>query len=81
MTMSKEGKLPVLSCNTNKEWKLAIVPQVVLDKSMYKPSRIMRSIQYIFDQNVVRIWNDEVFIIDYDGKHPVLPGMKQLLGL
>ena len=41
-----------------------MVPQVVLDKSMYEPSRIMRSIQYIFDQNVLRIWNDAVLLIE-----------------
>lgn len=39
------------------------VPQAVLDTTMYEPSRIMRSIQYVFDQNVVRIWNDEVLSI------------------
>ena len=41
-----------------------MVPRVVLDKSMYEPSRIMRSIQYIFDQNVLRIWNDAVLLIE-----------------
>lgn len=35
-------------------------PELVLDTSMYKPSKIMRKIQYIFDQNVVRVWNDEI---------------------
>lgn len=29
------------------------------DTLMYKPSRTMLSIQYLFDSNVIRIWNDE----------------------
>ena len=36
------------------------VPEIVLDTSMYSPSRIMRSFQYIFDQNVLRTWKDEI---------------------
>lgn len=39
---------------------LATVPELVLDTDMYDPSRIMRSVQYIFDQDVIRIWNDVV---------------------
>lgn len=60
LEMSKENKLPILSHNTNEKWELATVPQVVLDKEMYKPSNLMRSIQYIFDQNIIRIWNDAI---------------------
>lgn len=57
-----EGKLPLLSKYANGESAaLAIVPEPVLDRSMYEPSRIMRSVQYVFDQDVVRIWNDAVF--------------------
>lgn len=37
-----------------------VVPKEVLDRSMYEPSRIMRSIQYLFDGNVIRIWRDSV---------------------
>lgn len=56
------GKLPVLSAQAGgDELALATVPGLVLDRDMYEPSRIMRSIQYIFDQDVVRIWNDDVF--------------------
>lgn len=63
-SLVKEERLPILSRNANKKWDLAMVPHVVLDKSMYEPSRIMRSIQYIFDQNVLRIWNDAVLLIE-----------------
>lgn len=60
---SKEGKLPVLSRGENKRWPLATVPKAIMDRSMYEPSRIMRSIQYIFDQKVLRIWNDSILDI------------------
>lgn len=36
------------------------IPEEMLDRSMYEPSRIMRSIQYLFDDNVIRIWRDSV---------------------
>ena len=65
-TMSKSyrlaedsGKVPTLS-TVRREGALATVPEFVLDRSMYEPSRIMRSAQYIFDQDVVRVWNDEI---------------------
>ena len=44
----------------------AIVPQIVLDKDIYAPSRIMRAVQYSFDQQVIRIWNDEVLTTDFE---------------
>ena len=40
--------------------ELAVVPEPLLDKSMYEPSRIMRSIQYLLDNGVVRVWNEDV---------------------
>ncbi len=36
------------------------VSEQVLDRSMYEPSRIMRSIQYLLDNDVIRIWRDSV---------------------
>lgn len=57
----KKGELAILqTLGRADEIALATIPEVVLDRDMYKPSRIMRSIQYIFDQDVVRIWNDEI---------------------
>lgn len=34
--------------------------QFVSDTSMYKPSRIMKSLQYLTEDNVIRVWNDEI---------------------
>ncbi len=54
----KPETLPILS--RKKRMKAAKVPEIVLDTSMYEPNRAMRSIQYIFDQDVIRIWRDEI---------------------
>lgn len=46
---------------TVKEGALAVVPMEVLDeKDIYSPSRVMKSIQYLLDKGVVRVWNDAV---------------------
>lgn len=58
--LSNHRSLPILNELAVDDGSLAAVPELVLDRAMYEPSRIMRSIQYIFDQNVVRIWKDEV---------------------
>lgn len=34
--------------------------EFVSDTSMYSPSRVLRSLQYIADANVIRVWNDEL---------------------
>lgn len=78
-TPSREKKFPILSRTSSKKWELAVVPQVVLDRSMYEPSRIMRSIQYIFDQNVLRVWNDAILAIDDNDDIQALPGASKLL--
>ena len=70
-TVSKEGSVPILSCKSNKRCGLATVPEIVLDRSMYEPSRIMRSIQYVFDQNVLRVWNDEILSMDSKVELPI----------
>ena len=46
---------------TVKEDALAVVPTEVLDeKDIYSPPRVMKSIQYSLDKGVVRVWNDAV---------------------
>jgi len=36
------------------------VAQFVSDTSMYRPSRLMRSLQYLTDLNILRVWDDRV---------------------
>ena len=51
---------------------LATVPQIVLGTEMYDPSRLMRSLQYIFDDNIIRVWNDDVLKADFDTNSSIL---------
>lgn len=74
----KNGLIPLLSrfavSKRNKKAKkmyFATVPELVLGTEMYKPSNIMRSIQYIFDQNVIRIWRDEILTTDFSKNAPI----------
>lgn len=57
-----KNNLPILSEQglVDKGSNAISVPEIFLDKSMYTPSRTMRSIQYVFDQNIIRIWRDGV---------------------
>lgn len=75
-----DGIIPILSRNSNEKWELAVVSKIVLDRSMYEPSRIMRSIQYIFDQNVVRVWNDAVLSIEDKDEFGALTGTSRMIG-
>lgn len=72
--------LPILSRSDGKGKKskkkmvVAKVPQLVLETDMYNPSRIMKSIQYIFENNVIRIWNDDILSADFSDA-PLALGM------
>ena len=51
---------------------LASVPRVLLGTELYEPSRAMRAVQYVFDQDVIRVWNEEILCANFgviDG-HP-----------
>ena len=69
--LKEKGLIPILSkldgkCNINsKKYVVAKVPQLVLETDMYNASRMMKSFQYIFKSNVVRIWNDEILTTDF----------------
>lgn len=59
----QKKELPILEkymMSTSCENKLATIPKWVLGTEMYAPSRIMRAVQYIWSQNVIRIWNNDV---------------------
>lgn len=61
VALSKENRLPLLSGPTNRnECAIERASEIVYDKKMYQSSRIMRSMQYVFEGNVVRIWRDDL---------------------
>ena len=36
------------------------IPELITETYMYRSSRVMKSLQYLYDVNVIRIWNDEI---------------------
>ncbi len=62
--------LPILSEQAVSQSRaIATIPQLVLDHQIYEPSRAMRSIQYVFEQNVVRTWNDKILNLSTEPSH------------
>ena len=58
---SKKESYPLLDSATSKKNSLAKIPDWVLGTDIYTESRIMKSIQYVWQHNIIRIWNDKVF--------------------
>lgn len=58
---NEKGKKKLFLTDSKKV--LASVPRIVFDTEMYEPSRNMRSVQYVLEQNVIRFWRDA--ILDY----------------
>lgn len=56
--------LPLLSSANVPE--AVVSPLILEDREMYSPSRVFRSIQYLFDQGVIRIWSDDFLFADDD---------------
>ena len=70
---SKKKEIPLIGkkkLNENMEKNIATIPEWVLDKEIYKSSRIMKAIQYVWQQNVIRIWNDD--ILQTTSQNPIL---------
>lgn len=69
------GMIPILSkyaVGNAESTVLATVPEIVLGTEMYKPSRRMRAIQYLFDGNVIRVWKDAVLSSRFGSQSNVL---------
>lgn len=69
------GMIPILSkyaVGNAESTALATVPEIVLGTEMYKPSRRMRAIQYLFDGNVIRVWKDAVLSSRFGSQSNVL---------
>ena len=48
----------------------ALLPEWMYGTEMYDPSRIIRAVQYVWEQNVIRIWNDD--LLSENGQHITL---------
>ena len=72
----KEKNIPIIcECAKGKESKneLAVIPEWVFGTEMYEPSRIMNAVQYVWEKNVIRIWNDEILIkANSEGKKEII---------
>lgn len=45
------------------------ISRFIPDTYMYRPSRIMKSLQYLTEVNVIRIWNDRIFESQFQSKN------------
>jgi len=45
------------------------ISRFIPDTYMYRPSRIMKSLQYLTEVNVIRIWNDRIIEFQYQSKN------------
>jgi len=84
--LSQKNQLPLLSGRTNEgEYAIERASEIVYDKKMYQSSRIMRSMQYVFEGNVVRIWRDELLedaiVIDMGISEKVSKSLEQKTSL
>ena len=41
------------------------IPRYIPDTYIYRPSRIMKSLQYLTEVNVIRIWNDHIIELQF----------------
>ena len=58
---SEKESFPLLEAASNKKYSLAKIPKWVLGTDIYTESRIIRSIQYVWQHSIIRVWNDKVF--------------------
>ncbi|KAA1186178.1 DUF4116 domain-containing protein [Paenibacillus sp. B2(2019)] len=65
----KAGTETALQLRENLNVKSIEISQYVPETLMYGPSKIMRSLQYLMDVNVIRHWNDEVIGFFEKGDH------------
>jgi len=65
----KAGAETTLQLTENMNAKSIEISQYVPETTMYGPSKIMKSLQYLKDDNVIRYWNDEVIEFFEKGNH------------
>lgn len=45
--------------NMNKN-EVDVIPEWIFGTEMYEPSKVLRAVQYIWSQNVIRIWDEDI---------------------
>lgn len=64
---SKERVIPLIAPNNKvkkpKKSKI-VLPEWMFGTEIYDPSRILRAVQYVWEKNVIRIWNDDILQFD-----------------
>lgn len=67
---NRDGLIPILNAAVEISETEAITPskssKSVWGREIYKPSRSIRSIQYILENNVIRIWEDKILTAGFD---------------
>ncbi len=75
---AKKKTIPMIGAQATAspiKFERAKLPEWVLETEMYDPSRVMKSIQYVWEQNVIRIWNDDILENDMkQNDKPLLEG-------
>ncbi len=61
---SRESDISLLLAG-DENHSLASVPELVLDRTMYGPSRQMRSVQYALENNTIRFWRDAILKLSF----------------
>ena len=65
--------IETFAMSEHKPNELAVIPRWMSGTEIYNPSRIMKSIQYVWEQDVIRIWNDDILDGNYlDEKPPLI---------
>jgi hypothetical protein len=57
---------------------IAVLPEWMTGTEIYEPSRAMRAVQYVWEQNVIRVWNDDVLNKEAGAKLQVQQERKQI---
>ena len=71
----KKKSIPLITeyiVNHSNNYELELLPQVVLGTEMYAPSGIIKKIQFLWEKNIIRIWNDDLLQNSYNDTTPLL---------
>ena len=53
----KKGSITVINSSTNKQ---PVVPEIMFGTEMYEPSKALLKLQYLIEDDIIRVWKDEV---------------------